>query len=45
MQDRELYRQILGIEAHWLVEPVQLKLAEGEFGGDELAMSRMWSGL
>ena len=30
MQDRELYRQILGIEAPWWVERVDLKLAEGE---------------
>jgi len=30
MQDRELYRQILGIEAPWLVERVELKLGEGE---------------
>src|ERR1700730_476417 len=30
MQDRELYRQILGIEASWFVERVELKLAEGE---------------
>jgi transposase len=30
MQDRELYRQILGIEAPWLVERVELKLAEAE---------------
>ena len=30
MQDRELYRQILGIEAPWLVERVELKLADGE---------------
>jgi transposase len=30
MQDRELYRQILGIEAPWHVERVELKLAEGE---------------
>lgn len=30
MQDRELYRQILGIEAPWLVERVELKLAGGE---------------
>ena len=30
MQDRELYRQILGIEAPWLVERVELKLTEGE---------------
>jgi transposase len=30
MQDRELYRQILGIEAPWFVERVELKLAEGE---------------
>src|SRR5262245_58715257 len=30
MQDRELYRQILGIEAPWWVERVELKLAEGE---------------
>src|SRR5512135_3043624 len=29
MQDRELYRQILGIEAPWFVERVELKLAEG----------------
>jgi transposase len=30
MQDRELYRQILGIEAPWLVERVELKLTAGE---------------
>lgn len=30
MPDRELYRQILGIEAPWFVERVELKLAEGE---------------
>ena len=30
MQDRELYRRILGIEAPWYVERVELKLAEGE---------------
>src|SRR5215469_15492882 len=30
MQDRELYRQILRIKAPWLVERVELKLAEGE---------------
>jgi hypothetical protein len=30
MQDREQYRQILGIEAPWFVERVDLKLAEGE---------------
>jgi transposase len=30
MQDRELYRQILGIETPWFVERVELKLAEGE---------------
>ena len=30
MQDRELYRQILGIETPWLVERVELKLAGGE---------------
>ena len=30
MQDRELYRQILGIEAPWWVERVELKLDEGE---------------
>ncbi len=30
MQDRELYRQILGIEAPWFVERVELKLGEGE---------------
>src|ERR1700737_140044 len=30
MQDRELYRQILGIEAPWFVERVELKLAGGE---------------
>jgi transposase len=30
MQDRELYRQILGIESPWFVERVELKLAEGE---------------
>src|SRR5246127_1323486 len=30
MQDRELYRQILGIEAPWYVERVELKVAEGE---------------
>jgi transposase len=30
MQDRELYRQILGIDTPWFVEGVELKLAEGE---------------
>lgn len=30
MQDRELYRQILGINTPWYVERVELKLAEGE---------------
>lgn len=30
MQDRELCRRILGIEAPWYVERVELKLAEGE---------------
>ena len=30
MQDRELYRQILGIEAPWWVERVELKPDEGE---------------
>ena len=30
MQDRELYRQILGIETPWLVDRVELKLDEGE---------------
>jgi transposase len=30
MQDRELYRQILGIEKPWFVERVELKLGEGE---------------
>jgi transposase len=30
MQDRELYRQILGIQSPWFVERVELKLAEGE---------------
>jgi Transposase DDE domain/zinc-finger of transposase IS204/IS1001/IS1096/IS1165 len=30
LQDRELYRQILGIEAPWFVERVELKLAAGE---------------
>lgn len=30
MQDRELNRQILGIEAPWFVRRVELKLAEGE---------------
>jgi len=30
MQDRELYRRILGIEAPWQVERVELKLDEGE---------------
>jgi len=30
MQDRELYRQILGIEKPWFVERVELKLDEGE---------------
>lgn len=30
MQDRELYRRILGIEAPWYVDQVKLKLAEGE---------------
>ena len=30
MQDRELYRQILGIESPWFVERVELKQNEGE---------------
>jgi len=30
MQDRELYRKILGLEAPWLVERVKLKLTKGE---------------
>ena len=30
MQDRELYRRILGIEAPWEVERVELKLEKGE---------------
>ena len=30
MQDRELYRQILGIESPWFVERVELKLHGGE---------------
>jgi transposase len=30
MQGRELYRRILGIEAPWYVERVELKLAQGE---------------
>jgi transposase len=30
MQDRELYRRILGIEAPWYVESVELKLEAGE---------------
>ena len=30
MQDRELYRQILGIESPWFVKQVELKLSEGE---------------
>lgn len=30
MQDRELYRQILGIETPWFVESVELKLEEEE---------------
>lgn len=30
MQDRELYRQILGIESPWFVERVELKLEAGE---------------
>jgi hypothetical protein len=29
MQDRELYRRILGIEAPWYVDSVELKLEEG----------------
>jgi hypothetical protein len=29
MQDRELYRRILGIEASWCVDSVNLKLEEG----------------
>jgi hypothetical protein len=31
MQDRELCRRILGIEAPWFVERVELKLESGEF--------------
>jgi hypothetical protein len=30
MQDRELYRRILGIEAPWYVDSVELKLEQGE---------------
>lgn len=30
MQDRELYRKILGIESPWRVESVELKLVDGE---------------
>jgi len=30
MQDRELYRRILGIEAPWYVDRVELRLGEGE---------------
>ncbi len=30
MQDHELYRRILGIEAPWQVERVELKLSQGE---------------
>jgi len=30
MQDRELYRRILGIETPWYVESVDLKLESGE---------------
>jgi transposase len=30
MQDRELYRRILGIESPWFVERVELKLERGE---------------
>ena len=30
MQDSELYRRILGIEAPWCVERAELKLADGE---------------
>jgi transposase len=30
MQDRELYRRILGIEAPWYVDSVELKLKDGE---------------
>jgi len=30
MQDRELYRRILGIELPWYVDRVELKLSEGE---------------
>lgn len=30
MQDRELYRRILGIETPWYVDRVELKLTEGE---------------
>src|SRR5262245_3599401 len=30
MQDRELYRQILGIESPWYVERVDLQLKQGE---------------
>ena len=30
MQDRELYRRILGIESPWYVERVDLQLGEGE---------------
>jgi transposase len=32
MQDRELYRQILGIQSPWFVDRVELKLEAGEVG-------------
>ena len=30
MQDRELYRQILGVQSPWKVERVELRRADGE---------------
>ena len=52
MQDRELYRRILGIEAPWYVESVELKLEAGEIhvrlghhDNDPLAVSGMRSGM
>ena len=51
MQDPELYRRILGIEAPWYVDSVELKLEVGEIHvrlatprHDQLAVSRVRHG-
>ncbi len=48
MRDRELYARLLGIEAPWRVEGVELKLEEGkvvvqmEHGRQGIKLSGVW---